>query len=90
MWFFSLDATNRFAVRIARLVFHLPSYDARMSSKCSGDTVRYTSRDRHTPGNPGQISAHTQGLNLMLESQKGVCVRVDNSPQTLENTARVS
>ncbi len=30
VWFFSLDAANRLAVRIARRLFHLPYYDARM------------------------------------------------------------
>lgn len=31
VWFFSLDATNRLAVRAARRFFHLPYMDARMS-----------------------------------------------------------
>jgi uncharacterized protein len=30
VWFFSLDAANRIAVRVARRLFHLPYYDARM------------------------------------------------------------
>jgi len=30
VWFFSLDAANRVAVRVARRFFHLPYYDARM------------------------------------------------------------
>jgi uncharacterized protein YqjF (DUF2071 family) len=30
VWFFSLDAASRVAVRIARKFFHLPYYDARM------------------------------------------------------------
>mgnify|MGYP002389407265 CR=1 FL=1 len=30
VWFFSLDAANRLAVRLARKWFHLPYYDARM------------------------------------------------------------
>lgn len=31
VWFFSLDATSRFAVRAARWLFHLPYMDARIS-----------------------------------------------------------
>ncbi len=31
VWFFSLDATNPIAVRVAKLAFHLPYKDARMS-----------------------------------------------------------
>jgi uncharacterized protein YqjF (DUF2071 family) len=30
VWFFSLDAANRIAVRVARRFFHLPYYDARL------------------------------------------------------------
>jgi uncharacterized protein YqjF (DUF2071 family) len=47
VWFFSLDAANPVAVRIARLVAQLPYYDARMSSACSGNVVRYTSLRTH-------------------------------------------
>jgi uncharacterized protein YqjF (DUF2071 family) len=47
VWFFSLDAANPVAVRIARLVFRLPYYDARMSSEPSGDAVRYASVRTH-------------------------------------------
>jgi uncharacterized protein YqjF (DUF2071 family) len=43
VWFFSLDAANPIAVRIARLALHLPSYNARMSSKRSGGAVHCTS-----------------------------------------------
>jgi uncharacterized protein len=47
VWFFSLDAANPIAVRIARLVTHLTYYDARMSSKCFGGVVHYTSVRTH-------------------------------------------
>ncbi len=36
VWFFSLDATSRLAVRAARRFFHLPYFDARMSSVRGG------------------------------------------------------
>ena len=31
VWFFSLDATNPVAVRVARSAFHLPYFDARIA-----------------------------------------------------------
>jgi uncharacterized protein len=47
VWFFSLDAANPLAVRVARRVFHLPYYDAHMSSEWVGTLVRYTSTRTH-------------------------------------------
>lgn len=48
VWFFSLDAANPFAVRVARATFHLPYFDAEMA--CDGDEhggIRYASRRTH-------------------------------------------
>lgn len=47
VWFFSLDAHNPLAVRLARATFGLPYFDARMSSEKYGDTIRYESRRTH-------------------------------------------
>ena len=47
VWFFSLDATNRLAVRLARRGFHLPYMDAQMSIERDGDWYRYSSRRTH-------------------------------------------
>ena len=43
VWFFSLDAASRIAVRAARAWFHLPYFDARMESRRNGEEVAYTS-----------------------------------------------
>jgi hypothetical protein len=43
VWFFSLDAASRVAVRIARAWFGLPYFDARMSCEAEGDGLRYAS-----------------------------------------------
>ena len=43
VWFFSLDATQPLAVRIARKVFHLPYVDARIALTRSGDSITYRS-----------------------------------------------
>ncbi len=46
VYFFSLDASSRFAVRVARRFFHLPYFDARMGVRRDGDWIRYiTSRN---------------------------------------------
>ena len=47
VWFFSLDAAQPIAVRVARLLAHLQYYDARMSVACSGGDIRYTSERTH-------------------------------------------
>ena len=43
VWFFSLDAANRLAVRVARRTFALPYYDARMSVENVGEAIDYDS-----------------------------------------------
>ena len=47
VWFFSLDAGSRFAVRTARRFFHLPYYDARMATRPEGGRIFYSSRRTH-------------------------------------------
>lgn len=50
VWFFSLDATSRFAVRAARWLFHLPYMDANISfvrPARNPEWIRYTSRRIH-------------------------------------------
>jgi uncharacterized protein YqjF (DUF2071 family) len=43
VYFFSLDASSRVAVRVARTMFHLPYYSASMSIRTVGDAVDYRS-----------------------------------------------
>lgn len=47
VWFFSLDAANPFAVAVARRVFHLPYFNARMSFSSAGDSLVYSSTRTH-------------------------------------------
>lgn len=51
VWFFSLDAASRLAVRGARLGFHLPYFDARMGYTETDSTIEYKSEriHRHAP-----------------------------------------
>jgi len=47
VWFFSLDAANRLAVRAARTTYGLPYFDAEMRLERSAGEVRYASRRTH-------------------------------------------
>ncbi|OYP36471.1 YqjF family protein [Rhodopirellula sp. MGV] len=48
VWFFSLDAASRFAVRLARTTFHLPYMDAKMNIHNVEDgAIEYQSRRTH-------------------------------------------
>ncbi len=47
VWFFSLDAANRLAVRVARKTFHLPYMDARMQLARDGEAIAYRSTRTH-------------------------------------------
>ncbi len=47
VWFFSLDATSRLAVRVARAWYGLPYYDARISVEHAGETINYHSTRIH-------------------------------------------
>ncbi|GAC1377958.1 MAG: DUF2071 domain-containing protein [Ktedonobacteraceae bacterium] len=52
VYFFSLDADNPIAVSIARTVFHLPYFNAAMSSKRVDDTIYYNSHRIHRGAAP--------------------------------------
>lgn len=43
VWFFGLDAARLLAVQVARSMYHLPYYHARMECNSLGDEVRYAS-----------------------------------------------
>ena len=60
VWFFSLDATSRLAVRGARWSFNLPYFDARM--RCERDlgtpgTIDYESTRTHRNAPPAEFAA---------------------------------
>jgi uncharacterized protein YqjF (DUF2071 family) len=60
VWFFSLDADNVLAVLGARLLFHLPYFNARITRAVTGERVRYHNRRLH-PGAPVVAFAATYG-----------------------------
>jgi uncharacterized protein len=49
VWFFSLDAQNRLAVRLARIWYGLPYYDAQMEARLQGEAVHYRSIRANSP-----------------------------------------
>jgi len=52
VWFFSLDATSRLAVRAARWAFNLPYLDAEIVIASRGESVDYRSRRVHREAPP--------------------------------------
>ncbi len=75
VWFFSLDAHNPVAVLLARATFSLPYFDARMSSRSSGDGIDYKSVRTHKGAAPTRFVGR-------YRSTGG---RFDSGPGTLEN-----
>jgi uncharacterized protein YqjF (DUF2071 family) len=71
IWFFSLDAGNPVAVRLARATFHLPYLDAEMSCAVVGDEVHYRSVRTHG-GTPGaELAARYRPVGEPSESRPG-------------------
>lgn len=57
VFFFSLDAASPIAVRLARLIFRLPYFDAKMTCQSNGEGVQYTSRRIQLEGRPPEFRA---------------------------------
>lgn len=47
VWFFSLDAGQKLAVRVARRLFHLPYFDAKFEIRNAGEAVDYRAVRTH-------------------------------------------
>jgi uncharacterized protein YqjF (DUF2071 family) len=62
VWFFSLDAANPVAVRLARASFHLPYFDAKMACRRRGDEVRYESVRTHRGAPPAAFRGRYRPL----------------------------
>lgn len=57
VWFFSLDAGSKLAVRGARLGFGLPYFDARMRCDRKGEHIDYASQRTHRGAPPAELAA---------------------------------
>lgn len=62
VWFFSLEAANPVAVRLARTGFYLPYFDARMRATVSGQTVWFRSARTHHGAATATFGAHYRPL----------------------------
>lgn len=71
VWFFSLDAANPLAVRLARRTFHLPYFDAGMSMRKENQTVRYESTRTHRGAPPAVFSANYRPTGPVTFSTPG-------------------
>ena len=71
IWFFSLDAHNPIAVRLARATFGLPYFDARMSCRTTRDEVRYRSVRTHRGAPPARLAATYRPTGETFDSQPG-------------------
>lgn len=57
VWFFSLDAGQKLAVRVARRFFHLPYFDARFQIDYLGEGVTYAAVRSHRGAPPATFAA---------------------------------
>jgi uncharacterized protein YqjF (DUF2071 family) len=71
VWFFSLDAASRLAVRGARWTFHLPYLDARMRVEETDGWIRYESRRTHRGAPPGVFRARYRPVGESYRSEPG-------------------
>jgi uncharacterized protein YqjF (DUF2071 family) len=73
VWFFSLDANSRIAVRIARATFRLPYHDARMSLRRdpSSGWIDYASERTHRGVEQGAFRGSYRGTGPLPPSAPG-------------------
>jgi uncharacterized protein YqjF (DUF2071 family) len=71
VWFFSLDAHSRLAVRLARASFHLPYFDADMSCDTVNDEIHYRSVRTHRGAPPAEFVARYRPVGEPFESGRG-------------------
>jgi hypothetical protein len=89
VWFFSLDATSKIAVRGARRFFHLPYFDARMSTSGTGGAIEYRSDRTHRGAQKARFAARyrgtgqAQGSDLERWLTERYCLYAANGAGTL-------
>ncbi len=71
VWFFSLDAANPVAVRVARMAFHLPYVDARMQCQPVGEAFHYTSVRTDRGAAPAQLQVQYRPTGPVYAAQPG-------------------
>ena len=71
VWFFSLDAGQKLAVRVARRFFHLPYFDAKFEIKDTGGGIEYSARRIHRGAPSAAFAATYRPLGAMYASTIG-------------------
>ena len=71
VWFFSLDAASRLAVRVARRTFHVPYFDARMHVQADDDGCGHVYRSRRTEGPPGEFEGRYRSTGKASHAAPG-------------------
>ncbi len=71
VWFFSLDAGQKLAVRVARRWFHLPYFDAEFQIARSGEGVEYSSIRTHRNAPGAAFSAVYRPAGPVYRSRQG-------------------
>ena len=71
VWFFSLDAGQKLAVRTARRFFHLPYFDAKFEIELRGGTVVYKSVRTHRGAADAKFSATYRAAGPVFEADPG-------------------
>ena len=71
VYFFSLDASNPVVVAVAKVLFHLPYFNAAMSSKCLADTIHYYSCRTHQGAPPAEFKALFRPITPIAFAQPG-------------------
>lgn len=71
LYFFSLDATNAFAVGAARAMFHLPYYTAAMSIEERDGWFHYRSKRSPTKGVPAEFVGKYRGVGKAETASPG-------------------
>jgi len=71
VWFFSLDAMHRLAVRLARLWYGLPYYEARMTVQADGERLHYQSLRTHRGAPPAEFEATYRPLGAVYQASPG-------------------
>ena len=71
VWFFSLDAHSRLAVRLARASFRLPYFDADMACDAVNDEIHYRSVRTHRGARAAEFVARYRPVGKPFESDHG-------------------
>ena len=71
VWFFSLDAASKLAVRMARFAWHLPYFDARMAVDINGHDVSYDSVRTHRDASPASLRMRYRPIGPAYTARAG-------------------